>query len=232
MESHHVVGTHPKVLNTTGDLNSQYDNWSDYVGRQFTASGVQSPNIEATLTEQEILKYFSGTDAALPAGTSARAFSAERMRESMQAQLGHDYSDAGDAEMLDSLLYNVFPNLSFWAGVPQNIVYRFRPNGMDPESALMDIVILRPCPKDGPRPAPVPVRHLDFDDPVMLAADEVGGMLAEIFDQDVANLPWVQKGLRALPSGKVAFTGYMEQRLRRHHQMLDKLIAEGEARHS
>ena len=110
-----------------------------------------------------------------------------------------------------------------------NIVYRFRPNGMDPESSLMDILVLRPCPKNGPRPPSAPIRHLDFDQPVMLADEELGAGLAEIFDQDVENLPWVQKGLRALPSGNVAFTSYMEARLRLHHKMADRFIAEGEA---
>jgi phenylpropionate dioxygenase-like ring-hydroxylating dioxygenase large terminal subunit len=237
MESHHVVGTHPQALAMTGDLNTQYDILSDYVGRQFTAQGVQSPNIERALSKEEILGVepfnqlnASGeTPAPAPDNLSARAFSAESARRSLEKATGRDYSQAGDAEMIDSLLYHVFPNLAFWAGMPQNIVYRFRPNGLDPESALMDILILRPYPKDGPRPKPVPIRYLDFDEPVMLAAAEIGGPLAEVYDQDVENLPWVQKGLHSLATG-VSFTKYMEMRLRRHHQLLDQFIAEGEVR--
>ncbi len=233
MESHHVVGTHPQALSMTGDLNTQYDIWSDYVGRQFTAQGVQSPNIDRELSNEEILgitafnQHNADPDSvgALPEGMSARAFSAYSSRQMLEAATGHDFSEAGDAEMIDSLLYHVFPNLAFWAGMTQNIVYRFRPNGLDPESALMDILILRPCPKDGPRPDPVPIRYLDFDEPVMLAAGEIGEALAEVYDQDVENLPWVQKGLHNLPAG-VAFTSYMEARLRRHHQMLDQFIGE------
>ncbi|MCP5180549.1 MAG: aromatic ring-hydroxylating dioxygenase subunit alpha [Pseudomonadales bacterium] len=239
MESHHVVGTHPQALPMTGDLNSQYDILSDYVGRQFTAQGVQSPNIERALSKEEILGVTAfnqpnaqqESTAAVPEGLSARAFSAASARRMLEQSTGRDYSQAGDAEMIDSLLYHVFPNLAFWAGMAQNIVYRFRPNGMDPDTALMDILILRPYPKDGPRPKPVPIRYLDFDEPVMMAAAEIGAPLAEVYDQDVENLPWVQKGLRTLPAG-VAFSKYMEMRLRRHHQMLDQFIAEGEARPS
>lgn len=236
MESHHVVGTHPQALTMTGDLNSQYDIWSDYVGRQFTAAGVQSPNIDRKLSKEEIL----GVDAfnkpqnaqdismQIPDNLSARAFTAESTRQTLKALHGQDYSDAGDAELIDSLLYHVFPNICFWAGVTQNIVYRFRPNGMDPDSALMDILILRPCPDDESKPDPVPIRYLDFNDPVA-DVEEIGESLGEIFDQDVANLPWVQKGLRASRS-EVSFSHYMEARLRRHHQMLDKFISEGQAR--
>jgi phenylpropionate dioxygenase-like ring-hydroxylating dioxygenase large terminal subunit len=240
MESHHVVGTHPQALNMTGDINSQYDNWSDYVGRQFTAQAVQSPNLETNLTEQEIFNVASGISArpaaggdpdnAIPQGMNARSFSAQRARESLQEAYGIDYSHGGDAEMIDSLLYHLFPNVAFWAGMALNIVYRFRPNGMDPETSLMDILVLRPYPKDAPRPPSAPIRYLDFDEPVALAGDEVGEGLAEVFDQDVDNLPWVQKGLRSLPDGKVAFSSYMEARLRLHHQLADKFIAQGEAR--
>ena len=235
MESHHVVGTHPQALAQTGDINSQYDNWTDYVGRQFTAYGVQSPNVEGTLTQQQIFDGAIVTtptaardpDTTVPEGMSARAFVAERTRAAMNEEFGHDYSKAGDAEMIDALLYNVFPNMAFWAGTAQNIVYRFRPNGLDPESSLMDIVALRPFPKDGPRPDPVPILHLDFDEP-LTGATEIGEGLALVFDQDVENLPWVQKGLRALRGGNVSFTSYMEKRLRRHHQMLDTYIDDGE----
>ena len=239
MESHHVIGTHPQALNTTGDLNSQYDNWSDYVGRQFTATGVQSPSATDKLSEQEIFDQAvdrrpeaaqDPSSTTLPEGMSARAHVAQRTRAALTDMYGHDYADAGDAELVDALLYNLFPNMSFWAGMRQNIVYRFRPNGTDPESALMDIVILRPVPKGQPRPEPAEIRVLDFDEPVTDASNLIGEPLALVFEQDVVNLPWVQKGLRALRSGEVAFTNYMETRLRRHHQMLDKFIAEGEAR--
>lgn len=238
MESHHVVGTHPQAVNSTGDLNSQYDNWSDYVGRQFTATGVQSPNATKKLSEQEIFDFAVNNrpnaardpNMTVPEGMSARAFVAQKTRAALKDMYGHDYAEAGDAEMVDALLYNVFPNMSFWAGMTQNIVYRFRPNGMDPDSALMDIVMLKPVPKDGPRPEPAAIRYLDFDEPVTSASEEMGEGLALVFEQDVHNLPWVQKGLRASVTKTVAFSNYMEIRLRRHHQMLDKFIAEGEAR--
>ena len=237
MESHHVVGTHPQALNTTADLNSQYDNWSDYVGRQFTATGVQSPSATDKLSEQEIFDQAvnnrpeAGRDPAtlIPDGMSARNLLAQQTRATLSEMYESDFADAGDAELIDALLYNVFPNMSFWAGMRQNIVYRFRPDGMDPEAALMDIVILRPVPKDGPRPEPAEIRVLDYDEPVTDAGDQIGDALALVFEQDVVNLPWVQKGLRALRSGEVAFTDYMEVRLRRHHQMLDEYIARGEA---
>ena len=120
--------------------------------------------------------------------------------------------------------------MSFWAGMFANLTYRFLPNGTDPETCVMDIVQLRPVPKNGPRPKPAEIRHLDFDEPVTDAAEDLGANLSLVFEQDAINLPFVQSGMHASATGLVEFSGYMEGRLRRHHQMLDKLIAEGEAK--
>jgi phenylpropionate dioxygenase-like ring-hydroxylating dioxygenase large terminal subunit len=235
METHHVVGTHPQGLAMTADLNSQYDIWNDYVGRQLCAHAVQSPNIKETLSEQEIFNAFFGTDPEsnpemrVPEGMTARAFAAQNLRRTLSEETGYDYAHAGDSEVVDSLLYNVAPNMSFWAGMFSNLIYRFLPNGMDPETSVMDIVLLKPVPKEGPRPKPAKIRHLDFDEPVTLAAEDLGANLALVFEQDAINLPFVQSGMHASTTGLVEFTGYMEGRLRRHHQLLDKLIADGEA---
>jgi len=236
MEAHHIVGTHPQSLPMSGDLNSQYDHPNDYVTRQFTAHAVQSPRIEGTLSEQEIFNAYTGYRAGegqevkVPEGMTARAFAAQILRDALAAETGHDYSHAGDAEMTDSIAYNVFPHMAFWASMFSNLVYRFRPDGFDPEGTIMDILVLKPVPKDGPRPAPAKIRHLDYDDPMSMADDDVGPFLANVFEQDVSNLPFVQAGLHALENDTVEFSSYMEGCLRRIHEKIDELIAEGEAK--
>ncbi len=239
MESHHVVGTHPQGLPMTADINSQYDVWNDYVGRQLSAHTVQSPHItDYVHTEQEIFNAFTGGDHDLeknpelrvPEGVTARTFTAEMFRKNLSDETGYDYSHAGDAEMVDSLIYNVFPNYSIWAGMVFNTIYRFRPNGLDPNSSIMDIVLLKPVPKSGIRPKPAPIRHLDFDEPVTDAADILGAGLSLVFEQDMVNLPFVHDGLIASSTQKVEFSSYMEKRLLMHHIMLDRLIEEGESK--
>ena len=54
--------------------------------------------------------------------------------------------------------------------------------------------------------------------------------LALVFEQDMVNLPHVQTGMRASGTGTVEFSNYMESRLRYHHQLIDRFIAEGEAK--
>ena len=161
---------------------------------------------------------------------TARTFTAQMFRDNLSNETGYDYSHAGDAEMVDSLIYNVFPNYSIWAGMLFNTIYRFRPNGLDPNSSIMDIVLLKPVPKDGPRPEPASIKYLDFDEPVTDAAEELGAGLSLVFEQDAVNLPYVHDGLRASGTQTVEFSNYMEKRLRMHHIMLDRLIEEGESK--
>ena len=125
--------------------------------------------------------------------------------------------------MVDALLYNVWPHMSFWAGYSPTLVYRWRPNGLDPESSIMDVIILKRVPKNGPRPAPAPAHELGIDDP-WSDAPELGGLVG-IFEQDMGNLPYVQDGLHASATGEVHFGRYSELRIRKLHQMIDQYLA-------
>lgn len=240
MESHHSITTHPQILIGLSDANSQYDLLNDWVSRQFSASGVVSPFLPP-MEEQEILNYMLGggrrrgpsTGAnekhILPEGVTARAYLADLSRKQIGAACGRDYSQSSDAEMLDALIYNLFPNLSIWAGEGEKIVYRWRPNGMDPQSCIMDIEMYARCPKDQPRPKPAAKIELDCE--TAMGAVVPPGMegLAAVFDQDFNNLPYVQAGLTATSSGEVHFGKYTEMRLRHLHLMIDRYIAEGDA---
>jgi hypothetical protein len=130
--------------------------------------------------------------------------------------------------MLDALLYNVFPNMSFWAGYAGSLCYRWRPNGLDPESAIMDVQIYAHGPAGAPKPKNASVHELGMDDP-WSDAPQLGG-LATIFEQDMGNLPYVQEGLHASGTGLVHFGKYSEMRIRQLHRMVDRYMAEGEAR--
>ena len=234
MESHHSITTHPQILPFLADANSQYDLLNDYVSRHFSASGVPSPFIaDKNLSDSDIIRAMaaggggtrrrvSENNTDVPSSTTARAFAAESARQSLSAEDGWDYSPCSDAEMIDALLYNVWPNMSFWAGYAPNLTYRWRPNGRDPESAIMDVMILKRVPKSGLRPAPVPV-HFLREDEKWSDAPELGG-LAGIFEQDMGNLPYVQEGLHASGTGIVHFGRYTEMRIRQLHRMLDRFI--------
>jgi nitrite reductase/ring-hydroxylating ferredoxin subunit len=238
MESHHSFTTHPQILGSLGDANSQYDLPNDYVSRHFSASGVSSPFLPPA-SEQEVVDFMLGrrrhpiADAdkehQLSDGDTARRYMADLTRRGLTETLGYDYADAADAEMLDALLYNLFPNLSFWAGHGTKLTYRWRPNGLDPETSIMDIMMHGRWPKDQPRPKPAAAIELDFDETVSSIGLPGLEALAAVFDQDFSNLPHVHEGLRATGTGEVHFGRYSEMRIRHLHHMIDRYIAEGEA---
>ena len=255
MESHHTVATHPQLTPFLGDVNSQYDMLNDHVSRHFTATGVLSPTLAGRgLGDLDILKAMDavnnppdteadaakvrserGTgarDAAaapdeLPGGHNARTYSAEALRNILGEADGVDYSDKSDAEMLDALLYNLFPHQSFWAGYAPNLIYRWRPNGLDPESSIMDVLILKPISPGAKPSAPIAEFKLGIDQD-WTEAPMLGG-LARVFEQDMNNMPFVQRGLRSSGTGVVHFGRYSEMRIRHLHDKISRMIDEGEA---
>ena len=164
----------------------------------------------------------------LEEGVTARIYTCELTRKALAAEDGWDYSGVSDAEIIDALLYNVFPHMSFWAGYAPTIIYRWRPNGMDPDTSIMDVIILKRVPKDGPRPKPVEEHRLTLDED--WSSSPMLGALGPVFEQDMENLPQVQNGLKSSGSGVVHFGLYSEMRIRLLHKMIAQMIAIGEAR--
>jgi len=243
MESHHAIVTHPQLKPYIADVNSQYDILSDHVTRQFSAQMVSSPFADRQYTQDEIVQLMmavgsrsraavaNAAEFSVPEGMSARAFIAGKSRELFKQEDGYDYGDASDAEMIDALLYNVFPHMSFWAGYMPSLTYCWRPNGTDHETSIMDIYILKRVPKGQDRPKPAPVFEIGLDESIGALAPKSGmsAGLAAVFEQDMGNLPHVQTGMKSSVAGVVHFGRYTEMRIRKMHQMIDCYIEAGAA---
>ncbi|MEO7688549.1 MAG: aromatic ring-hydroxylating dioxygenase subunit alpha [Sphingomonas sp.] len=237
MEAWHTVVTHPQLLPFTGDCNSAYWNWGDNVNVNLVPFGIMSPHVDATGKPQqwivdEFVKY-NGRSAdnyeassdpfavTVPEGMSAREALGAAMRAGYTAQTGHDHDHATDSELLDALVYNVFPNFAPWGGFMPNIVYRWRP-GKTVDTCLMEIRVLARAKKGGPIPRGVAMHLLETNQPWTDATEL--GVLGDVFEQDMANLPFVQEGLHCSKAGKVQLANYQEVRIRQFHQTLDKYI--------
>ena len=129
-----------------------------------------------------------------------------------------------DAEMMDSIDYTIFPNFHPW-GAFNRIVYRFRPNGDDHRSAVMEVLFLSPYPEGSEKPRPAPVHWLEpheaFSD-----APELG-MLGKVFDQDLFNMPNMQRGLEAAYKPGVTLGNYQESKVRWLHVKLGEWVTQG-----
>jgi phenylpropionate dioxygenase-like ring-hydroxylating dioxygenase large terminal subunit len=231
IESYHAIATHPQILPYTEDADSQYDVWGDHVSRTITALGVPSFHLK-DVTDQDVCDSMFGVSAMVarpdhakvPEGMTAREYIAERNSEEFSKNHDQELADfATMSERMDSILYSIFPNFAPWAGFHPNITYRFRPNGDDHTTALMEIMVICQQPTGADRPKDVPVRRLGEDE-LFSEAPELGKSLGTIFDQDLFNMPKIQQGMHNLRSGEVVLADYHEVRIRHFHQTIDKYI--------
>jgi phenylpropionate dioxygenase-like ring-hydroxylating dioxygenase large terminal subunit len=228
IESYHTVAVHPQLLTTSGDTQTEYDVYPGvrHVNRMITPVGIASEHVDHDVAEQEIVDAMFLTrddpDAAVPDGATARHVLAARTRRRLAEQTGRDYEAVTDSEALDAIEYFVFPNFMPWAGYTTPLTYRFRPNGTDHESSLMDVILLEPFADDGPRPAPVPTRHL-AEGQSWADAPELG-YLGRILNQDTATLARVQQGLQATAGPDVTLARYQENRIRHFHRTLGQYL--------
>jgi nitrite reductase/ring-hydroxylating ferredoxin subunit len=236
MESWHTIVTHPQLLPFTGDCNAAYRTWGDNINVNLVPFGIMSPHVNPEgKTQQwivdEFVKYngrssdnYDNADpfaVTVPEGVSARVALGAAMREGYAKSTGYDHDHATDAELLDGLVYNVFPNFAPWGGFMPNIVYRWR-EWKDADHCLMEVRILTRVPKGQPRPRSAPMRMLGLDEPWTACAEI--GVLGNVFEQDMENLPYVQEGLKSSKTGQVNLANYQEVRLRQFHQTLDKYL--------
>jgi len=244
MEAWHLTQTHPQAAPSAGDVTTQIDLYGDHVSRTLTPVGVASPNLLG-LEEQDIYENYldgrtfyqerlgaTGTkdlqkgqaDANLPAGMSARGKITEEIRRTVGPALNEDLSDVPPYLLVDALEYFVFPNFFPWVQAQTNQVYRFRPNGLDPDSSIMEIMYLTPIPEGVERPKPAKVRWLEPGEDWADVSDL--GRLASIVNQDTLNIPEVQKGLKVLArtQDSIPMASYQESRIRHFHHTLTKWI--------
>ena len=228
IESYHVIATHPQLLVSLGDANTQYDVFDDQPrwNRMITAMGTPSPHLPYDVSEQDIMddlmEQFMGPGATYPLaeGKTAR----EAMGDLIRMQVGGVTGvpcEVSDSEAFDAIEYYVFPNFVPWGGYSR-INYRFRPYGNDPDMCIMDVMLLAPFNQAEGRPPSAAVHWLGPDD-AWTDAPELG-LLAKVFVQDTFNIPRVQRGLRATVKPGVTLASYQESRIRHYHQELDRWL--------
>jgi phenylpropionate dioxygenase-like ring-hydroxylating dioxygenase large terminal subunit len=286
-EAYHVIATHPTILESIGDANSQYDVFGNY-SRAMSPNFTPSPHLTGPVAPLDDARLYTrlrhpltghvyelGSDGLVhvtrrdggvsrfkddgtwvdgpltqvdpnmcnwiggrqlpgadqaplaavpepPPGQNLRQVMAAPVREHYRKTLGDVMDNVSDAELLDSIYLTVFPNFHPWGSFNQ-IVYRFRPNGDNPEECIHECLYMAPSPAGDRRPPPAPVHWLGADDD-WVDAPELG-MLAKVFNQDVVNMPEVQRGLKMLRDPHVIFANYGETKVRHFQELLGKWLA-------
>jgi nitrite reductase/ring-hydroxylating ferredoxin subunit len=238
LESFHVIATHPQMnaglLGGDGSMCEYdiYDGGRANFNRMILAPPMPNPNLPYEVSEAELIQemVFRGgvqteagfqPDSEMPeiaAGTTARHFMAEQARAHGMG-LTADGSPLTDMELTSSIQYYVFPNLFPWQGP---IFYRFRPLGHDPNKSIMECWLMVTLPPGAPRREGAKIHWLKEEDDWTTATEL--GMLAEIFNQDSGNIPFLQKGLKAAGRHGITLANYGDSRIRQYHKLLDEYL--------
>jgi nitrite reductase/ring-hydroxylating ferredoxin subunit len=230
MEAYHVPNTHPQVCPANGDLNSQYDVYSDHVDRFIAPQGVESPTYAGRLSQQNLLDRCTIGDSSVlgedrpkvPNGGTARQVMADMYRTMFEQATNTDLSGISDSEMIDCFSYTIFPNCFLFPGISLPMAYRFRPVGH--RETLFEIFFLRPVPKDGRRPEPAEPEYLTKEQSFTESKSMDPGF-GGIMDQDTDNLFLQQEGLEASTKHGLTLGNYQEIRVRHFERAVDKYVA-------
>lgn len=231
MEAYHNFETH----NAPNGANAQYDIFGKYVSRFIHNIGNYSPEAledypgdkwrAPALTENEILQILSAyglNHDQVPEGETARAIAAQDLRRQLAEKKGLDVSKISDCEILDSIEYHLFPNAFFFPGINIPMAYRFRPNGMDVDSAIFDLLILEPLAEGESHPEPPEPECLDVEQ--SYTEVEALSWLGHVYDEDTGNLAMQQQGFKTSRKPGLTLGNYQEARIRRVHMTLEEFL--------
>jgi hypothetical protein len=144
------------------------------------------------------------------------------MRKAMGAR-GIDLSGAGDSEICDGVLYQLFPNTFVFKNPAGKLSYRFRPVRGSPEKCVFELINLQPLPPGAAMPKDTPLKMLKkserFED-----FSAVLGVLGYLIDEDVLNCSKVQRGLHNLDFINLART--QEANIAHFQRQIDEMLDE------
>lgn len=181
--------------------------------------------VEDVSPEQMVEAYvrssgFGGNEAAASSALVARDLAEAREQlidriADAGVRSGNDYTGLARSQLIDDWHYHVFPNLVFNAHAGGFLFFRIRPDSASPDRCFFDLQIYAAV-DDATRAA------YRYAPPGEVAERAVS--LGEVLDQDLENLPRVQKGLHADALQHVTLSR-QEIRIVKLHEVLDRYLA-------
>jgi phenylpropionate dioxygenase-like ring-hydroxylating dioxygenase large terminal subunit len=212
VESYHLVGTHPQSLTYFDETSLIFEQHGDHGMHRGKEGGMGSPSLRldedshadkremmvTMLSDLGAADLFNEEEAAqmdalldmvatLPPEVSVGSFFAGVRRQAATAQ-GIDLTDVSDWDLMSGEVWNLFPNFTIPSNALNALVIRFRPNGWDPNTSIMDVWYLEHQGPDGPGTAPVVETYDHWTD---------CKTWGRVLEQDFTNLAQWQRGVRS-----------------------------------
>jgi len=226
-EGYHVQGTHPQILAWTDDVNMEYEQFGTHAhyGRLPAARRQLRPSPrlgipDEDVDEWEILAALVGglgglfykderrivdelKGAPIPEGRTLMELYQERRRDLLVSR-GLDVSRFTLDQLTSADDFYWFPNVLGPIYPGTAIMFRVRPNGLDPDSAIMDLWTLQ-WPGEGWRPC----AHKDW------------GLIT---NQDFANMAHVQEGMKSRGCVDLRLNPRQESNILHMHKVIDRYL--------
>lgn len=228
LEAYHVSPTHPQSVPVVEYAETQYDIYPDQpnMNRMVSISVAQATEPMKHLSQQEFADYVAKEtereSVKIEEGLTFRQTLAKSRRQEIAAIQGKSTDHLTDIEMIDAVEYFLFPNFVPWHGFGLPIVYRFRPNGDDHQSSIMEVYLL--APRDLSKPAPPAPETTWIASDAKFSSVPGLGRLGAIFDQDLDNIVGVQRGMHSTAKCGVTLARYQESRIRHYHHRIDDFL--------
>jgi phenylpropionate dioxygenase-like ring-hydroxylating dioxygenase large terminal subunit len=237
-EGYHVQGTHPQILPWTDDVSLSYEQLGihSHYGRLPDARRQLRPSPRLGLgpgdyDEGEILEAFIRglgglfyrderalveeiRSAPLDGATMLARY--QKGRRELLAARGVAVEDFSDDQLTSADDVYFFPNMvgPIYPGIA--ILFRVRPNGLDPDSCIKDTWFLE-WPEDGAPPRRATRRFFP---------DWTERDWGEITNQDYANMEHVQAGLKARGGPGIRLNRRQEANILHMHRTIDRYLAD------
>ena len=167
---------------------------------------------QISLAHQDEIDFVRSLES-IPLGMTAKELQLWVRREVGIAG-GIDYSHINDDDLMSAIDYCLYPNMVGPISAGNWILFRFRPNGDDPDTCIFDVFFLHRYP-EGEEPSGVD--HEWYAD--WREHDDWGSTLL----QDLANMGLVQQGLHQR-SFRATRLNRQEAGIRNHHEFLDRYM--------
>jgi phenylpropionate dioxygenase-like ring-hydroxylating dioxygenase large terminal subunit len=238
-EGYHVQGTHPQILPWTDDVSLEYEPLGIHAhyGRLPNARRTLRPSPRLGLTEGE---YDEGEIlTAFVAGLGGLFYEDERAlidkirsspevgenllsryqkgRRQLLAQRGVAVEEFADDQLTSADDVFFFPNMVGPIYPGTAIIFRVRPNGLDPDSAIKDTWFLE-WPGEGEERKRAQRRFYP---------DWTQRDWGIITNQDYANMEHVQIGMKSRGGPGLRLNRRQESNLLHMHRMIDRYLTQG-----
>jgi nitrite reductase/ring-hydroxylating ferredoxin subunit len=235
-EGYHVQGTHPQILPWTDDVSLEYESLGIHAhyGRLPNARRALRPSPRLGLTDGEydegeiLMSFVAGLGGlfyederalieeirSTPADGASLLGRYQEGRRRLLANRGVPVEGFSDDQLTSADDVFFFPNMVGPIYPGTAIIFRVRPNGLDPDSAIKDTWFL-----EWPRPdeSRKPVRRRFYPD----WTERDWGIIT---NQDYANMEHVQIGMKSRGGPGLRLNRRQESNVLHMHRMIDRYL--------